>query len=636
MSLFDSSARGLLGSSAYHAGLRDTDRFPSPWLDMASTQMPEDLSNALQWSEFIMMSNATYRQAMERIVSYFNTDLEIGAAGEELSDDEKDKWKDLCDNQMHILSHIRDADMNKMTYGNDFLSIIVPFRRFLVCPRCHSSWLLREVYSHSIFNFRFSNFEFYGTCPKCNTGSGWRGQWRVHDEPDTRPEALKLRHWSPHEIQILHDLTTDDCDYLWKIPEDYKQQIRRGALFHLERVDKQVLKAIKHNQLFQFAKGAIYHMKEPTLAGIRNRGWGISRIIANFRQIWYVQVLHRYNEAIALDYVIPFRLVTPAPRNGAAAGDGDILLNANMGSEMAQLRRMIRMRRRDPAMWHTLGFPVEYKVLGGDATQLAPSDLLTQGIDTMLNASGTPVELYRNTLQMQVAPVALRLFEATWHHLVHGNNMFLRWFVERISMLLSWEAVQIRHRRVTHADDMQKYMAILQMAMGGSVSMTTALRALGLEFKDEMRNLLEEARYSQEQQSAVQEEMDQAAFGQQVAKGQMPGAPAGAQGGGAAGEAAGPVDPNTGQPAAGMGMGPVTGLVQNDALPQSLEDMESTAESLAQQLLGLPESQKRSELSALKKKNETLHRLVRGKMDEIRTQARSQGGQMLMSQQFGG
>jgi hypothetical protein len=52
-------------------------------------------------------------------------------------------------------------------------------------------------------------------------------------------------------------------------------------------------------------------MREDALAGVRNRGWGISRVLANFRQAWYVQVLHRYNEAIALDYVIPFRLITP-------------------------------------------------------------------------------------------------------------------------------------------------------------------------------------------------------------------------------------------------------------------------------------------------------------------------------------
>jgi len=35
------------------------------------------------------------------------------------------------------------------------------------------------------------------------------------------------------------------------------------------------------------------------------------------KQAWYLQVLQRYNEAIALDYIIPFRVISPMPRPGA-------------------------------------------------------------------------------------------------------------------------------------------------------------------------------------------------------------------------------------------------------------------------------------------------------------------------------
>ena len=388
---------------------------------------------------------------------------------------------------------------------------------------------------------------------------------------------------------------------------------------------------------------------------MRNRGWGISRLISNFRQVWYVQVLHRYNEAIALDYVIPFRLITPAARPGGQGQAQDPMLSSNMGDQMSHIRRMIRQRRRDPSMWHSLGFPVEYQVLGGDASQLAPSDLLNQGIETMLNASGTPVELYRGTMQLQTAPVSLRLFEATWHHMVHGNNGFLRWVVERVSEILNWEVVEARHRRVTHADDMQRHMAILQMSMGGAVSMTSALRALGLDYKDEQRNIVEEGRFQQEQQSEVQEEMEQAAYGQQIAAGMpatggggpgMPMDPAMAGGGGAAaggmapggaggaGAGAAPgVDPMTGQP---MTAGPITQMISSGGMPQTPEEMTQQAQAMAQQLLGLPETQKDSELRALKQKNQVLHDLVRAEMDRIRGDAKSQGGAQLMAQQFGG
>jgi hypothetical protein len=70
--------------------------------------------------------------------------------------------------------------------------------------------------------------------------------------------------------------------------------------------------------------------------------------------------------------------------------------------------------------------------------------------------------------------------------------------------------------------------------------------------------------------------------------------------------------------------------------PQTPEDLMAAAETLAQQLLGMPEGVKDSELRKLKQKNEVLHSLVRSKMDKIRSDARMQGGAMLMGQQGAG
>jgi len=616
--------------------LRGSEHFPSPFLDMASMAMPEDIRTTLEYCEFIFNANGTFRQAMERVIAYFLTDLDIGTATptHTLGDDEKEKWESFLNDDIRALSFIQELDRDNLCYGNAFASVVVPFRRMLTCPRCYSMFPLREVHSNPQFAFGFRNWEFTATCPSCS----FRGSWKVKDEPVTQPDKLRLKRWSPHELQILHDPFTDDVEYLWKIPEDYKKQVREGRLFHLERVSGPVLDAIKRNQLFRFTPGAIYHMKEPTLAGMQNRGWGLSRLLTNFRQVWYVQLLHRYNEAIALDYVIPFRLITPASKQGSTGHSMDPLLSANMGDFMSQVRNIIRRRRRNPAEWHTLPFPVEYQAIGGDANALAPKDLLDQAHDTLLNAAGTPVELYRGSLQLQTAPVSLRLFEATWHHLVYGNNAFLCWLVSRVAEILSWEKVTARHKRVTHADDMQRHMALLQLMMGGTISQTTGLRALGLDFADELRLLAEEARKQQDVQMEVQKEQDVQSRGQAVAQGAppaMPGAPPGGAppaAGGAPPAPGGAVDPATGMPIPQ----PVTSMIQNNMMPQTPEDMLSQAESLAQQLLGLPESQKDSELRALKQKNPLLHDLVVAALKRIRGRYASEGKSMLMAQDFGG
>jgi hypothetical protein len=619
---------GLRSQFFQAAGGPGAEAFPNPFLDIASTAIPHSLRNALYWAEYIYSYMGTYRTAMERIISYFLTDVEFGKA----SDEEKDKYGEFYDETLDFFTVAQNLLRDRMCYGNGFASFIVPFHRWLVCPKCGSSWPLRVVKENeNPFKFEWSaNLDFVASCPSCNTGGGYRGPMVVDDRDGDTERHLKIKHWSPHEIELLHDPYSDDVAYLWRIPEDYKNLVRQGHLFHLERVSKPVLEAIRKNYYFRFKQDAIFHMKEPTLAGLRNRGWGFPRILTNFRQIWYVQVLRRMNEAIALDYVIPLRIITPEP-NGSTAATGGPLALFNGQDTRGQIYSMLRRRRRDPASWQVLPFPVRYTIAGGDANQLAPRDLLDQGYETLLNDAGTPVELYKGSLQLQTAPVALRLFESTWHHLVHDTNAFLRWTTRTTSQILGWEAVTAKMKRVTITDDVQKIMAALQLMIGQQLSGTTGMAMLGFDYKEEQKLKAEETRMNAELQARTQEEMGQAGFAQQLAKGQAQGQtgdpgqaqqpPQGAQPGM-------PMDPT------GMGGGPVDQYVQSHGPNPQLTptSMMQDADTLAQGLLGLPESLKDSQLRQLSQYNEALHALVRARMDKIRQGARSQGGAQMMGQ----
>jgi hypothetical protein len=613
--------------------------FADPFNDIATTQMPTTMKSALWWSEYIWQMNGTYRTAMERIVSYFLTELDIG--GEDVGDDEKKKYKSYLGSDLGIMNFMSVALRDRLCYGNFFGSVIVPFRRYLQCPKTGDMYPLKVVYNN--FNFQFdAQFNFVATCPK----TGWRGPWHVIDKPKEESDRLILKRWNPHEIEILHDPYTDEVSYLWRIPEYYKRMVKEGNLFHLERVSKQVLEAIRQDKLFRFYPDTIYHMKEPSLAGIRTMGWGLPRSLINYRQLWYLQVLKRYNEAIALDYVIPFRLITPDVRSGGGGAGGfamnDPMASYNMGDFRSQIRNMVNRRRRDPAGWNTLPFPVKYQILGGEASQLAPTEMITQAYDTLLNESGTPVEFYQGSLTMQAAPVGLRLFESTHRLLVDDANKFAQWTVNAISRILSWQRIECSLKPVTIADDMQKQMAALQLMMGQQLSGTSGLAAIGYDWETEQRRIADEARKQQEMQARMQEEAEQAGFAAEIAKGMNPamqqGAPAGGGGQPAATDASGnPVGPDA-QSAMGAGQTPVSSYIQSMGpnVPVTPNDLEAAAGQLAQELLGLPESVKDSELRKLKQFNPILHSRVRAKMDETRQQIKNQGGAMLQQQMASG
>lgn len=619
---------------------RTGDFFPSPWYDLATASMPQTNRNALEWCEYIWQSHGTFRMGHERIISYFLTDLELKSVdpNDSLGEDDKEKWQSVLTDTLHTLEGVQAMDRDRGCYGNGFASLVTPFIRFLRCHKCKNGLFRLEEMEHSaVFELSWDggNFQWMATCPLCHQ----RGVWEVDDLPDDLEKKLKIKIWSPHEIDIKHDLYSGDCTYFWRIPDEYRKAIRQGDTYQLARAPAQVLKAVKNNLNFRFARDALFHMKEPTLGGIRSRGWGLSRTLINFRNVFYVQVLRRYNEAIALDYIIPFRVITPDVRPSAGGiGGGEIsdpLRMHDMGDFTAQVRTMLRRHRRNPATWHTMAMPIKYQALGGEASQLVPKEMMDQGNEELLNAIGTPIDMYRGSMQMQTAPVSLRLFEATHHSLVYDNNRFLRWLTQQVGQILSMSPISATMTRVTHADDFNKQMAALQLMMGQSISQTTGLHGIGMDFKEEQRLIGEEARYQQKIQAEIQEEMEQSAFGEQIAQGQMvPGQPAagGAPAGGDPAAAGG--DPAAAG-AGGMpqGGGPVTGMVMSPNTPITPEDMLAMASSIAQQVLGLPESQKDSELRALKTKNEALHALVTAKVKEIRQSAQTAGASMLLGQQ---
>ncbi len=610
---------------------RGAEGFMDPFMDAASLVMPRTIYDALRWAEFLLLSQGTYREALSRVISYFITNVHIGpgTGSKRIGHEEREKYEVFLEDTLGIKSVLYTVAFDFLTYGNSFTSLHVPFRRSLACPQpdCGLEVPIRKAYETPAFQFKWQNFEFYATCPLC----GYRGVFNHVDRRSGEKGDLRVLRWSPHEIDILYDPFTRDCAYVWKIPEWYRTLIQRGHIFHLERAPWEVLQAIKNNENLLFDKDVIFHMKEEPPAGVLSRGWGIPRAIVNFRQAFYVAVLHRYNEAIALDYVIPFRVLTPMPRPSAQGGAEDPVLSINMGSFMSRVSSMLRRRRQDPARWHILPFPIQYQALGGDATQLAPKELLEFGIEVLLNSIGIPVELYKATLSVQAMPGALRVFEANWSHLVYHLNRFVNRIVQQVGQLMNWEPVTARLERVTHADDLNRQMARLQLMMSGQVSRTTGLASVGLDATEETQRKLEEQRIEAEATQTQQEEMAQAEQQTAMAPPILATAmPQGAQDVAATAGAAPGVAPAA-MPSSSAMFGAAVGTVPG--MPKTPEQMQNEAQIHAQRAMALPESQKDSYLIQLKRRDPVIHALTRSIVDDMRRQAQLQGGAMILAQQ---
>lgn len=556
-------------------------QFPDPFYDYSSNIQPKDMKDVLKWAEYLWSRLGAWRMCSKRVVRYFLTDLNLTDGGE----DELDKYKDFLTHTLKLMEALALLGDDFFAYGNSFSSLYIPFRRFLICPKCYLQRPISKV------KYTFHDLSFTSICPKCS----YKGEFLHVDRRSMDQEKFKMIRWSPHDIRLRYHMLSGQTDYVWDIPTDFSEQVDKGIPFYVENTHWEVLKAVHKDESFKFNDGFIYHMKEPTLAGVQNRGWGIPSILYNFSQAYRIQILKRHDEALCMDYIVPFRVFSPA---SGSSQEADPMMDMNMGDFSYKVQEMLAEHRRDPTSWHSIPFDINYQAIGGEATNLVPVDLMNQAIDELLNESGYPAEMYKGTIQVQAAPTALRLFQQTWTHLVAFNNDFIDWLLETIAISLNWERIRGKLQPVTLADDLEKRQLQLQLAAGQLISKSTALAPLGIKYPEEIEKIIQEDQQAaRAQEKAQMEEQER----QQAMSTMM------------------------GQDAASMGGG------MGGATPQ---DVQGDAQQMAQQLFGMDPTTRRRYITNLKHQDPNMHALVTAALDDMRQQAGSEG--IAMAQQQAG
>lgn len=615
------------------------EAFPDPFDDIASKHISRNWRNVLEWCQTMYTTNGLYSRALQNAVSYFLTSVHV----EDVDDEKTEQYREYFTEHLDSLTSLRKLFNDKDCYGNGFASLLIPFQRILSCKTCGFQLTIRHWYDYAPSQFHHHGSTFTVTCPRCKA----RGPARVDDKTSTDYREYRIKHWSPLEMEIRHDLFTDDVIYRWRIPETYRHDLSRhgrDAIWHLERQPLEVLDAIHTNSLYEFHPGVIFHAKDPSVSGLQLRGWGVPRVFCNYRQLYYVQVLRRFNEAIGIDYVIPIRLITPAPRTaGQTFSDGvDPSELVDPITMKSHFNRIMRNRRQNPTGWEFMPFPVEYRVLGGDANQLAPSELINRANEDLLLETGMPVELWKGSLQFQAAPVALRLFQANHSHIPFQANKFLMFVMEQSHLALNWDRCKASLRRVDLADDIEKHQLALALMPQGFIAPSTVVNSLGHNFRQEVRRALEDQQEVAELTKEKQEEMEKTemasqVFGpsvmQQMMAGGQPGQPGQPAPSGPA--SAGAPPPGGGDPAMTGAAGPtgatqpgVTGYPVTDYIASAgpgeeipYDEMEQVSTELSDALLAIPNTAvRRRELRMLQEQKPMLHKIVRTKMDQTRQQ----------------
>ena len=608
--------------------------FANPFATYSNKIYPRTIREVFEWAEWLWLRHGVYSQAIQRSIRYFLNGIEL--SGEDVSKDTRKEYEERLLDDFNILDILGIIGDDYLGFGNSFTSVSLPISRSLICstPGCGLSRALDKMIKGQ--DYGWNNFKFTGTCPQCKRSVTFlRSDSR---EANEQQGQLIIIRWPPQDVAIDHNRITNESDYYYRIPNDVATKIKRGDPLTLQTLPWEFIEAVEKDKPLKFNNNTFIHLKNETSASMLARldGWGLPKFMSNFSQVVQLQVLDRFNEAIAHDYIVPTRLMTPE----TTAGGMDPLQTFGMNNFMGAVRRMIQEHRKDPTSWHTLPAPVKYHVIGGEAKNLVPVELMDRGMDNLLTSMGIATDFYRGSLTVGGPPIGLRMFEKTWIHHTTNLTKWLNWFLAKCQEFLMWKEMRGQLIMTSVVEDDVTKQVKLNLAASRVISNATALRAFKIDPDYEKERMLEEERdmADQAREEGARENKAQMLdeYVQQGVPGMIPPNAAQANMGLPEGQAAPPmaggVMPMAPPGAAPMGMAPGSGG------PPTLDDMMGEAQMMAQQLLTMPPNIRRNELTNMKKTNPTMHALVKQELDNLEQgiqstalqQAKSGGGQPSM------
>ena len=587
-----------------------TRGFDNPFLLYSSESMPVDLQSAMDLCLFLYYLNPAYRTASMRVVRHFITQFDMPVEG---SQDEKKDLDDYLQYTLQLPSFLQDMGDDWAAYGNAFAYLYLPFDRFLVDPRSNNEYALDVFGGAARYSFATLQYEVNDPMDPSK-----RILLSFIDRASTDPTRIRLRLLNPRWITIRHNLISGTSRFIYRFENFLLDDAKKGRLHIVNELPRAMLQAMAKNQDFLFDPGTVFHLRAPTVSGVSNYGWGMPGTIANYRNIHQIQVYRKIDEAVGLDYMVPFRVICPSATGSASTDPFKNILGPTWTAEM---RHMIDHRRRDKFAIHSLPFPVQYQEFGANGKILTPKDLLEYQTGVLLDGMGYPQELFKGTLQFMQVPTALRLFENSFKFLQVGYNLFTQWTVRRIRSYLGLPPMRVVLQRPSLADAIERKQMIFQLAATGEISRETAYSMLGID------DPVAEVRKRMEEDSDIQKlkmRMDQLTQ-QQLNAGTI-GEPPQGQDGSAPGQGGGPA----------MGPGGPAGGSSGGGGGQTPGDVSNAAQDLAQYWLSIPTPGDRTKaMNATKASDPQLYSLAKQKMEEVRRQGESQGRQMVTQQAQG-
>lgn len=539
---------------------------------------PKNIKHLFKWAEYLYFNSAQVFSGVRKYAEYPITEISYQTS----VPGTVKKYKDILEEGLGIRSELIKCSIDLQVYGNSFVSVHMPFTRHLVCKKCSTTHRIDTT----DFSYKPKVVDFIIKCSSCS----YKGPTEVQDRMVKSSKGIHIIRWDPKLIKVQHNDITNQSEYYLEISGDIKKRVRNGDTLAVSTMPLSILKAVGEDSDFKFNKDQIFHSKIDTPAGV-TAGWGLPPLTAAIPLFHHASVLRKANEAIALERIVPMRVMHPQATSGAA----DPIQTMSIASFMDDLEANLKHWRKDPN--HIMMSPVAVGVsqVGGEGRALMVDSEIARVEDNIIASMGFPKEFVYGGLSFTGSSITLRMLENQLESSVFQVNNLLQWIADRVGRFLGMPDVDVSLGDFKMVDDIQQKQLVMNLWQSQIVSKTTVAEAHGIDLEEEQQRLKDEAVSDMRLQADINLEVEKLQKSLATQAKQM------AQ------------------------------MEQQQQSPPGLNyDQQAViaeAENIASQLLQADDGTRRSQLSALQSEDYVMYSVVIQRMEQLRLDQQNQAQQ---------
>ena len=460
--------------------------YPSPFFDLSKFYFPRSVKELFKWCRHYYKSNGLIATTIYKLSEYPVTDL-IFETPENIQEEGTEKLKKSLKEDLDIKGFLIKLGIDFFTYGNALVSLYFPFKRMFVCPECEATHQFEDFNGFGKKGqLDFRNFEFKGNCPNCNAKGV---TFEIEDIPIKQVKKINIIRHNPEHFDIEYNPVTGNSKYFYNIPKKVKRKIVNKDVDTLLTMPKVYFEAVKKKKAVKMKNSNIYHFKRSDVAD-DDMEWGMPLILPVMRDLFHLQVLRKAQQEIAMEHLVPLRVLFPSDNQSNAAPHR----RGGLGNWKKNVEKEIRKWKRDPNYMPIMPVPLGNTTVSGDGKMLLLTQEMRQVSENVINGMGVPQEFVFGGLSWSGSSISLRMLEN--HFLVYRQSLldFLdNFLIKKIANFMGSKKINIKMQEFKMADDVQRKQLLQQLNQMDKISDKTFLKEVaGLDSAAEVEQMIKD------------------------------------------------------------------------------------------------------------------------------------------------